>query len=287
VSTSADVLDAAYARCEQITAHEAKNFAYGIRLLSGEKRRAMSALYAFARRVDDVGDGAGAAADKLAALAAIHIQIDELGKETSGDDPVLVALGDALGRFPIPRGALHELVTGCEMDCSQQRYETFDDLAVYCRCVAGSIGRLSLGVFSSKDPARAPGLADTLGIALQVTNILRDVVEDRDVMGRIYLPEEDLRRFGCALDASGPPEALVDVVRFEASRARRRYAEGLELLELLDHRSRSCVAAMAGIYLRLLGRIERDPLAVVERRVSVPTWEKAWVAARSLTGVGA
>lgn len=287
MSTSTDRVDAAYARCEQITAHEAKNFAYGIRLLSGEKRRAMSALYAFARRVDDVGDGPVATADKLATLASIHVQIDELGNAQPGDDPVLVALGDALGRFPIPRGALHELVTGCEMDCRQQRYETFDDLAVYCRCVAGSIGRLSLGVFSSTDPERAPGLADTLGIALQVTNILRDIVEDRDVMGRIYLPEEDMRRFGCALDASGPREALVDLVRFEAGRARHRYADGLGLLELLDHRSRACVAAMAGIYLRLLGRIERDPLAVLERRVSVPTWEKAWVATRSLTGAGA
>ncbi len=280
-------VDAAYARCEEITAHEAKNFAYGIRLLSGEKRRAMSALYAFARRVDDVGDGPGSAADKLAALAEIRAQIGALGTDVAENDPVLVALGDAMRTFPIPQDALGELVTGCEMDCGQQRYETFDDLAVYCRCVAGSIGRLSLGVFGSTDPSRAPGLADTLGVALQVTNILRDIVEDRDVMGRIYLPQQDLERFGCTSDASGPRAALVDVVRFEASRAHQRYAEGLELLELLDHRSRACVSAMAGIYLRLLVRIERDPLAVVERRVSVPAWEKAWVAARSLAGVGA
>ncbi len=280
-------LPAAYLRCEEITRLEAKNFAYGIRLLPGPKRQAMSALYAFARRVDDVGDGPGAAADKLAALTGIRSQVARLGSGAVGDDPVLLALEDACERFPIPRSALLELVTGCEMDCRQQRYETFDELTVYCRCVAGSIGRLSLGVFGSADPVRSPALADALGIALQVTNILRDIVEDRDVMGRVYLPAEDLARFGCAEDASGPLPALCDLVRYEAGRARERYAEGLPLLDLLDHRSRACVAAMAGIYRRLLDRIESDPLAVLDHRVALPAWEKAWVAARSLAGAGA
>ncbi|HLI15225.1 MAG TPA: presqualene diphosphate synthase HpnD [Acidimicrobiales bacterium] len=277
----------AYERCELITRTEARNFAYGIRLLPAPKRRAMSALYAFARRVDDIGDGAAPVADKLAALARVRGDLAALaaGVPPAGDD-VLVALADAAQRYPIPLSALGELVTGCEMDCRLQRYETFDDLLVYCRCVAGSIGRLSLAVFGSSDP-EAPRLADTLGAALQLTNILRDVVEDRELMGRVYLPAEDLDRFGCAPDASGPPAALVDLIRFEASRARSRYEEGLGLLDLLDRRSRACVAAMAGIYRRLLERIESDPLAVVDRRVSLPTWEKAWVAARSLAGVGA
>jgi phytoene synthase len=280
-------LAAAYARCEEITKVEAKNFAYGIRLLPTPKRQVMSALYAFARRVDDVGDGPGSAADKLVALAEIRKQVESLHAPQPAGDAVLVALGDAVTRYPIPLGALDELVTGCEMDCRQERYETFEDLVVYCRCVAGSIGRLSLGVFGSTDPDLATGLADTLGIGLQVTNILRDIVEDRDVMGRVYLPEQDLARFGCAADAGGPLPALVDLVRFEAGRAKERYAEGLGLLDLLDRRSRACVAAMAGIYRRLLDRIERDPLAVLDHRVSLPTWEKAWVAARSLAGAGA
>ncbi|MCU1493048.1 MAG: hpnD [Acidimicrobiaceae bacterium] len=280
-------LAAAYARCEEITKVEAKNFAYGIRLLPTPKRQAMSALYAFARRVDDVGDGPGSAADKLVALAEIRKQVESLHAPQPAGDAVLVALGDAVTRYPIPLGALDELVTGCEMDCRQERYETFEDLVVYCRCVAGSIGRLSLGVFGSTDPDLATGLADTLGIGLQVTNILRDIVEDRDVMGRVYLPEQDLARFGCAADAGGPLPALVDLVRFEAGRAKERYAEGLGLLDLLDRRSRACVAAMAGIYRRLLDRIDRDPLAVLDHRVSLPTWEKAWVAARSLAGAGA
>ena len=280
-------VDGAYARCEEITRIEARNFAYGIRLLPTEKRQAMSALYAFARRIDDIGDGTAAASEKLDALAAVRRDIEAVATgEVPGGDDVLVALADARRRFPIPLEALGELVTGCEMDARQSCYETIDDLVVYCRCVAGSIGRLSLGVFGSSAPERAPQLADTLGIGLQLTNILRDLVEDREVMGRVYLPVADLERFGVGPDARGQRDALAALIRFEAGRARAYYAEGFGLLALLDHRSRACVAAMAGIYARLLARIERDPLAVFDGRVSLPSWEKAWVAVRSLAGMG-
>jgi phytoene synthase len=281
-------LAAAYARCEEITRNEAKNFAYGIRLLPSDKRQAMSALYAFARRLDDIGDGDAPVAEKLVALQASRTELVTVERGTPHPaDPVLVALADAAKRYPIPLAAFSELIDGCEMDCRQSSYRTFDDLAVYCRCVAGSIGRLSLGVFGTDHWSEAERLADTLGIALQVTNILRDVVEDRTTMGRIYLPQEDLAEFGALPDASGPTEAMALVVRHEAARARELYAEGLGLLDHLDHRSRSCVAAMAGIYRRLLARIEADPSAVLVRRVSLPTWEKAWVAARSLAGASA
>ena len=120
------------------------------------------------------------------------------------DDPVLVALADAVARFPIPVGALGEIVTGCEMDCRQGRYQTFAELSTYCRCVAGSVGRLSLGVFGSADPERAPELADKLGIALQLTNILRDVAEDRERMGRVDLPAEDLAAVRLRRGRDGP-----------------------------------------------------------------------------------
>jgi len=281
-------LEAAYVRCEEITATEAKNFAYGIRLLPPPKRRAMSALYALARRIDDVGDGNDPVDRKRVALDAIRHQVAGVaGGEAPQDDPVLFALADAARRYPVPLAAFGEVVDGCEMDCDGTVYETFDDLAVYCRRVAGSIGRLSLGVFGTDRPAVAEPLADTLGIALQVTNILRDVLEDRREMGRVYLPSEDLARFGCAQDASGPVEAMAALVRFEAARAEGLYDEGLRLLPLLDRRSRACVGAMAGIYRRLLGRIVADPEAVLSQRVSLPTWQKAWVAARALAGVAA
>jgi phytoene synthase len=279
-------IDAAYDRCEEITRAEAKNFSYGIRLLTVEKRQAMSALYAFARRVDDIGDGAAPPSEKLRALSDVRDQIKAVSAGSPpNDDAVLVALSHAMERYDIPPEGLLELVAGCEMDCEIARYVSFDQLVGYCRNVAGSIGRCSLAIFGSED-LDAPELAYTLGVALQLTNILRDIVEDRDVMGRVYLPQEDIERFGANHDLSGPPEALVDLVRFEAARARARYEEGLHLLDSLDRRSRSCVSAMAGIYRRLLTRIEANPLAVFERRVSIASWEKAWVAARSLAGAG-
>ncbi|MGB9111951.1 MAG: presqualene diphosphate synthase HpnD [Acidimicrobiales bacterium] len=278
-------LELAYRHCEEITRAEARNFFYGIRLLPHDKRDAMSALYAFARRVDDIGDGSEPSEDKLIALARTRQEIEKVasGNPPAGD-PVLIALADVIDKYAMPTEALGELVAGCEMDCRDTRYETFEDLAVYCRCVAGSIGRLSVSIFGSNDDDVAPSLADTLGIALQITNILRDIVEDREQMGRVYLPAEDLARFGCAPDAAGPLDALCDLVHFEAGRARGHYREGLRLLELLDRRSRACVSAMSGIYARLLDRIEKNPIAVLDHRVSLPTWEKAWVAAVSLAG---
>ena len=129
-------------------------------------------------------------------------------------------------------------------------------------------------------------LADDLGVALQLTNVLRDVVEDRDQLGRVYLPADDLARFGCAPDATGPADRLAALLTFEAERARGWYERGLGLLPYLDHRSRACVAAMAGIYRRLLDQIERDPGAVLRGRVSLTTGQKVNVAARSLLPFG-
>ncbi len=279
-------VDAAYERCEQITTREAKNFAFGIRLLPPPKRRAMSALYALARRVDDIGDGKAPVEEKLAGLAGVRRSLAELASgHPDREDPVLWALADAVKRYPIPLPAFDELIDGCEMDCRGVTYETFEDLAIYCRCVAGSIGRLSLGVFGTDRPEVAEPLADQLGIALQVTNILRDVREDREVMGRVYLPTKDLASYGCEPDASGPASAMGELVRHEAERAETLYEEGLQLLDLLDRRSRACVAAMAGIYRRLLRRIVAEPEAILTRRVSLPNSEKAWVAARALLGV--
>lgn len=278
-------LDDAYDRCEEITRSEARNFSYGIRLLPTPKRRAMSALYAVARRIDDVGDGDDPPAVKRKALEAIHEDLRAITADpnAAGEDPVLVALADASRRYPIPMGALHELVDGCGMDVDGARYADFDELVAYCRAVAGTVGRLSLGIYGATDPARAEPLADTLGVALQLTNVLRDVVEDRDAMGRVYLPAEDLARFGCSPDVTGDPDALRALVSFEAARAADWYDRGLALLPMLDRRSRACTAAMAGIYRRLLTRIQADPDAVLRGRVSLPTREKALVAARALT----
>jgi 15-cis-phytoene synthase len=216
-----------------------------------------------------------------------------------------VALADAADRFDIPLAAFGELIDGCEADVRGTTYRTFDDLLHYCRCVAGSIGRLSLGVFGTADVATAAPLADALGVALQLTNILRDIREDY-LGGRIYLPAEDFERFGCSLGNGalqpgaaehgsgqhGPGQhgpgngadgdKLAALVEFEAERASAWYAKGLTLIPLLDWRSAASAGAMAGIYHRLLERIAATPGVVLERRMSLSPREKALVAARSL-----
>jgi phytoene synthase len=312
----------AYDRCEAITREQAANFYYGIRLLARERRRAMCAAYAFARRIDDVGDGELERERKRELLGVAAIQLAQL--EASGaapadaaNDPVLVALADAHARFRLPPGALGELIDGVRMDVDGVSYERFDDLVLYCRRVAGAIGRVCVAIFATRDGGgidgdpdrpRVEALADDLGVALQLTNILRDVREDAD-NGRVYLPAEDLRRFGlldratalggdrdreeddvpaaallrARLAAAGASdEQMLALVRFQAERAERWFERGIALVPLLDRRSAACVSAMAGIYHRLLERIEADPERVLRERVSLSGGEKAWVAVRSI-----
>lgn len=273
-------VDEAYAVCQQITRTEARNFNYGIKLLPEPKRKAMCALYALARRIDDIGDGDAPQPEKLAALDKIRKDLAALEDAT---DPVLVAVAETRRRYPIPMSALDELIDGCEMDVHGAVYPAFDDLVGYCRRVAGTVGRLSLSVYGCAEPERAAPLADDLGVALQVTNILRDVVEDHRELGRVYLPAEDRERFGVPADLSGSTDNLVALLAFEAGRAEEWYERGLRLLPMLDWRSRACTAAMAGIYRRLLVAIQRDPAAVLRQRLSLPAWQKVGVAVRAVS----
>jgi phytoene synthase len=300
----------AYARCAAITRTQAANFYYGIRLLAPERRRAMCAAYAFARRIDDIGDGSLPRERKRELLDHAAEQLGTLERtgaaEYAPQDPVIVALADAHRRFSLPPGAMVELIAGVRMDVDGVTYERFEDLVVYCRRVAGAIGRVCLAIFAPRgrgadgdvDRAQAEGLADDLGVALQLTNILRDVREDAEI-GRVYLPAEDLRRFGviCEADPAGatqvlralggetvPEASLVALVRFEAERAQRWFERGMPLVALLDRRSAACVLAMSGIYHRLLVRIEADPQSALHERASLPAGEKLRVALRSLAG---
>jgi phytoene synthase len=297
----------AYGRCEAVTRSEAANFYYGIRLLSGERRRAMCAAYAFARRIDDIGDGTLPDERKRELLDEAGVQLAELERTGTAvvapEDPVIVALADAHGRFSLPDGALGELIDGVRMDVDGVAYESFDELVLYCRRVAGAIGRVCLAIFSTRersgralDREQIETLADDLGVALQLTNILRDVREDA-INGRVYLPGEDLRRFELGggaemtqsaqslVAAAGREDAaLIALTRFEAARAQQWFDRGMQLVPLLDRRSAACVAAMAGIYHRLLGRIEADPARALRERMSLSGGEKAIVALRSLAG---
>jgi phytoene synthase len=288
---------AAYRYCETVTETQARNFSYGIRLLPPGKRSAMSALYAFSRRVDDIGDGDLLPGAKERRLEDTRAQLARIRSEDVGEDetdPVVLALSHAARRYPIPLGALDELVDGVLMDVRGRTYASWDELRSYCRCVAGAVGRLSLGVFGTRPgargAARAARYADTLGLALQLTNILRDVREDA-AAGRTYLPADDLDKFGFSggfRSAQPPPGAdLAGLVLFEVGRARSLFDEGFALLPMLDRRSGACVAAMAGIYHRLLRRIEHDPHEILRGRVSLPAREKAYVALRGLSGLDA
>ena len=307
----------AYRQCESLTRAAAGNFYYGIRLLPGPKRRAMCAVYAYARRVDDIGDGALEPEEKLRRLDALGRGLGELSP--ADPDPVMAALADARARFGLPLEALEDLVAGVRMDVVGTSYASFAELELYCRRVAGSIGRLCVAIFGSRVPApdaegrprTAAQLADDLGVAMQIANIVRDVREDAE-QGRVYLPAKDLVRYH--LHDDGPLSAvallalaregsvagdsvvagfgggdvgqLFALTRFQCLRARDWFHRGAELLGLLDRRSAACVLAMAGIYLRLLRRIEDRPDRALAGRVSLSAREKAWVAGRALLGKG-
>jgi phytoene synthase len=282
---SVDV-ETAYRVCVQTTRREAKNFYYGIRLLRPERRDALCALYALARRIDDIGDGTLPPAVKLAKLDA---ERRALATIDSQPDPVLLAVADAARRLPVPLGAFEELLDGVRMDVLGRRYDTFSELEQYCRCVAGSVGRLCLSVFDSRPDPDAEMYADALGIALQHTNILRDIREDLTT-GRVYLPADELATHGVTLrlddrgNLSDPGGELAALIRVSAQRAQRWYNIGLRLVPLLDRRSAASCAAMAGIYRLLLADIAREPRQVYDRRLSLSSWRKAGVAARCLTG---
>ncbi|WP_280384325.1 presqualene diphosphate synthase HpnD [Nocardia wallacei] len=277
-------LTESYAACEQITRTQAKNFYYGIRLLPRDKRSALCALYALARRIDDIGDGELPPAAKSESLAALRKSLDNAD---AAGDPVLLAVTDTARRYPVPMSAFGELIDGVQMDIDGVEYADFAELTGYCRCVAGAVGRLCLSIFGAGDDPRAALFADQLGIALQQTNILRDIREDLGT-GRRYLPREDLDRFGVRLefDATGalhdPDGRLAALIRSAAERAENWYCLGLRLLPELDNRSAACCAAMAGIYRQLNARIHANPAAVYDRRLSLSAWEKARVASGAL-----
>jgi phytoene synthase len=270
-----------YRHCESLTRQAAGNFYYGIRLLPHEKRQATCAVYAFARRVDDIGDGRIAPQEKLDLLDACERSLQVLS--TSSMDPVMVALADARARFGLPMDAIEGLLAGVRMDVQGASFQTFDDLLVYCRRVAGTIGRLCLAIFGSSDPPRARGLADDLGVAMQLTNILRDICEDAG-SGRVYIPREDLDLYRLSADGhfAGGEGQLDAMMRFQARRAGEWFDQGLELVGLLDRRSGACVLAMSNIYRGVLDQIVEDPQLARRQRVSLPIWRKGWVATRSL-----
>jgi 15-cis-phytoene synthase len=300
----------AYRHCERQTRAAAANFYYGIRLLPRRKRRAMCAVYAFARRIDDIGDGSLEEREKLQRLELAGRALGSLrAGSADSEDPVMVALADARARFDLPLGALEDLIEGVRMDVEGTAYRSFEDLLLYCRRVAGSIGRLSLAIFGSRDARAAVQLADDLGVAMQLTNITRDLREDAE-RGRVYIPAEELVRYHLhddrALNAAslgslaregssaepaviagfdgGDVGQLYALLRFQVLRSRDWFHRGMPLVLLLDRRSAACVMAMTDIYTRLGRRIEQRPDRALSARTTLPARAKVWVIARALLG---
>ncbi len=277
-------VDEAYDRCSAITRAEARNFYFGFVLLPRERRRGIHALYAFSRLCDDSVDGADGPERKAAAVRARRRDVERAyAGGVPADDPVLVALADAIRRFGIPRGPMDALVDGVEMDLHADRYADWRALERYCDRVAGAVGVLSLHVFGFRDPA-AVGHAGDLGVAMQVVNIMRDVQEDA-ARGRIYLPADDMAAHGVTeadiLGNSMTP-GVAALMGDQAVRARRYFASGRELLPLLDLRARMCVQMMAALYEDILARIEDRGFDYTRGRVSVPGPRKALLMARSV-----
>lgn len=263
-------VEQAYAEVQRLTRARAKNFAYGIMVLPRDKRRAVAAIYAFAREVDDIADGQAPAAEKRARLEALRAALD--------DPPATVmqvALDDARARFGIPRDALFALVDGGLQDLDKTRYASFEELRGYCELVAGAVGVACVAVYGSKDVERAR----TLGIALQLINIMRDVAEDEQ-LGRVYLPQDELARFGVSKLAVSPEWR--ELMAFQAARARAHLEEGLHLLDSLDRRSALCVATFAGLYRGQLDRMEANGFDVFTASCRLSTPAKLAVVARGL-----
>jgi 15-cis-phytoene synthase len=257
-------VEEAYADVVRITNETARNFAWGIRILPGPKRRAVAALYAFARAVDDLADREEPARGELERWRG---DIEGLPAIPAGR-PILVALADALTRYKIPKQALLDLVDGALMDCERSRYASWDELREYCRCVAGAVGVACAAVYEPSDRARAMPLAETLGLALQQINIMRDVPEDW-ALGRVYVPQDELERFGVGeKDIAEGRVGLEwrELMEHQAARAEALMGEGLGLLRLLDWRSALCVRSFAGIYRGLLEQMRARDFDVFTTR---------------------
>ena len=283
-------LRAAYSVCRHIARSAARNFYYGFLVLPKPKRDAISAVYAFMRRADDISD------DPSVPPQQRREKLDEwvtaLRRVAAGertDDPVLFALADAQKRYNIPLDLLEKLVQGTAMDvpCTAAasgpalpllQYETFDQLYDYCYHVASVVGLICIRIFGYRDP-RAEKLAEQTGVAFQLTNIIRDVQEDAR-LGRVYLPREDFARFGIdvhALTNGSAPESLRPVLEFEALRARGFYRAAEDLLPLVDEDSQPALWTLVEIYRRLLERIIARNYDVFAGKVRLSTAEKVAV----------
>ena len=274
--------DRSYQYCRRIARRRAKNFYYSFVLLSRPQRNAMCAIYAFMRYCDDLSDEPGAT---RAAIDRWRTDMEEALEGRFSGHPVWPAFYHTVRRFGIPHQYFREMIDGVLSDLEPRRFDTFEHRYRYCYEVASVVGLSTIHIFGFDTRSALP-LAEKCGVAFQLTNILRDIREDAD-RGRIYLPAEDLRRFGVTeedLRAGRRNEPFLRLMAFEAERARACYNESRPLLDLIHQRSRASLWALIAIYSRLLERIEHSNFDVFRRRVRLPLWEKSWIVWRALVG---
>jgi phytoene synthase len=282
------VLEGSYGFCGALARRQARNFYYAFLLLPKVQRKSMCALYAFLRRTDDLADEPGSARAKAAALAAWRVELGAALANQVTEWPGFPALADTVARHGIPASLLHDVIEGVSMDVQPRPYATFDDLAEYCHRVASVVGVCCLHIWGYRSEGRkAERLAESCGIALQLTNIIRDVRDDARE-GRIYLPEEDLARYGVLpeeLAAGGlPSERVRSLLRFEGERAYALYDCARPLEPLVAAVGRPVLRTIVGIYQALLDEIARRDYNVFERRVSVSPWRKTVIALSGFAG---
>jgi phytoene synthase len=271
----AAAVEQSYRYCQKIAKDRAKNFYYSFLLLEKPRRLAMCAVYAFMRHCDDLSDDPGTQVKDTAQLqqsiSLWRVELDRALNGKMGENPLWPAFCDTVERYAIPHRFFHEMIDGVMSDIEPREMETWEELYEYCYRVASVVGLTIIHIFGFSS-VRALLLAEKCGVAFQLTNILRDVREDAE-MGRVYLPREDLRRFGVSteqLRLGVENDRFRNLMRFEADRARGCYQESEPLTDLIEKSSRSSLWALREIYLRLLARIEKSNYAVLTRRISVP-----------------
>jgi squalene synthase HpnC/squalene synthase HpnD len=285
-------IERSYEHCRSVARNAASNFYYAFYMLPRPKRDALCAIYAFMRLVDDVSDlprdSVGRQTEpalKRAGLSRWRVLLDECVAGNTSGHAILPAFADAIRRYRIPSRYFHDLISGAEMDLVETRYATFQALQEYCYRVAGTVGLTCIHVFGFQDP-HALELAEHLGIAFQLTNILRDVGPDL-ALDRLYIPIEDLARFGCSiaeLEAGAVIPPIRELLRFEAERAWRFYREGSRILGKVDRDSRAALWALTRIYSSLLARIEARDFDVFSAHVRLSPAEKARILLRARVG---
>ncbi|HLF04498.1 MAG TPA: phytoene/squalene synthase family protein [Dehalococcoidia bacterium] len=288
-------LELAYAHCGAITRREARNFYFAFLTLPKAQRRAICVAYAFCRHCDDSVDAQRSVSEKLTMLNELREMLEQAYRGhppafasrdgEAGREGVFLALADVAQRHQIPQEHFQEVLSGVQADLVKDRYQNFDELRTYCYQVASAVGLICLQIFGYTDP-KARDRAVDLGLAMQLTNIARDVAEDWQ-MGRVYLPQDEMLRFGYSeaeLQAGVVNQAFVELMRFQSQRAREYFRSGLLLLPYLSPRCRPCPAVLGQLYRRVLDHIEAAGYDVLHHRASLSTAEKLWVMAQTWTG---